>query len=133
MSVDHRVLVFAPIGRDGPASVELFRSSNLEATICQSLAELVSEMTAGVGAVFLAEEGIFEGYGGAGGMDREPAAMVRPPVYHSDEPSSRAGGRCMASRYHRAAAQRFVARKAGSADDACQRRSVSHPCTPPSI
>ena len=56
---DYRVLVFAPIGRDGPASVELFRSSNLEATICQSLAELVSEMTVGAGVVFLAEEGIF--------------------------------------------------------------------------
>ena len=56
---DHRVLVFAPIGRDGPASVELFRSSNLEAMICQSLPALVCEMTAGVGAVFLAEEGIF--------------------------------------------------------------------------
>jgi signal transduction histidine kinase/ActR/RegA family two-component response regulator len=59
VGLDHRVLVFAPIGRDGPASVELFRSSNLEATICQSLPELVGEMTAGVGAVFLAEEGIF--------------------------------------------------------------------------
>jgi signal transduction histidine kinase/ActR/RegA family two-component response regulator len=56
---DHRVLVFAPIGRDGPASVELFRNSNLEATICDSLPALVAEMTAGVGAVFLAEEGIF--------------------------------------------------------------------------
>ncbi len=56
---DHRVLVFAPIGRDGLASTELFRSSNLDAINCQSLAELVSEMTAGVGAVFLAEEGLF--------------------------------------------------------------------------
>ncbi|MCA1415858.1 response regulator [Bradyrhizobium sp. NBAIM20] len=56
---DHRVLVFAPVGRDGPASAELLRSANLEAVNCRDLAELVAEMTAGVGAVFLAEEGLF--------------------------------------------------------------------------
>ena len=56
---NHRILVFAPIGRDGPTSVELFRSSNLEAVNCRNLPELITEMTAGVGAVFLAEEGLF--------------------------------------------------------------------------
>ncbi|MBR0940573.1 MULTISPECIES: ATP-binding protein [Bradyrhizobium] len=56
---DHHVLVFAPIGRDGLASVELFRSSHLEAISCRSLPELVSEMAAGVGAVFVAEEALF--------------------------------------------------------------------------
>ncbi|WP_027584074.1 ATP-binding protein [Bradyrhizobium sp. Ai1a-2] len=65
---DHHVLIFAPIGRDGPASAELFRSSNLEAINCRSLPELVSEMTAGVGAVFLAEEGLF-------GSDTAPLAQ----------------------------------------------------------
>jgi len=65
---DHRVLVFAPIGRDGPASVELFRSSNLEAVSCRSLPELISEMAAGVGAVCLAEEGLF-------GRDTAPLAQ----------------------------------------------------------
>ncbi len=69
MSVDrdHQVLVFAPIGRDAQASAELFRSANLEAINCRSLPELVSEMTAGVGAVFLAEEGLF-------GKDTAPLA-----------------------------------------------------------
>ncbi|PWE80588.1 histidine kinase [Bradyrhizobium sp. SUTN9-2] len=56
---DHRVLVFAPVGRDGPASAELLRNANLEAISCRDLAELVTEMTAGVGTVFLAEEGLF--------------------------------------------------------------------------
>lgn len=65
---DHHVLVFAPIGRDGLASVELFRSSHLEATSCRSLPELVSEMAAGVGAVFLAEEALF-------GKDTSPLAQ----------------------------------------------------------
>ncbi|RXT44272.1 ATP-binding protein [Bradyrhizobium betae] len=65
---DHRVLIFAPIGRDGAASAELFRSANLGAINCRSLPELVSEMTAGVGAVFLAEEGLF-------GKDTGPLAQ----------------------------------------------------------
>ncbi|MHB0769168.1 ATP-binding protein [Bradyrhizobium sp. 5.13L] len=64
---DHRVLIFAPIGRDGPASAELFRGASLEAVTCRSLPELVSEMSAGVGAVFLAEEGLF-------GKDTAPLA-----------------------------------------------------------
>ncbi|WP_407158441.1 response regulator [Bradyrhizobium sp. STM 3557] len=65
--LDHRVLVFAPIGRDGPASAELFRSSNLEAISCRSLPELISEMAVGAGTVFLAEEGLF-------GKDTAPLA-----------------------------------------------------------
>ncbi|RXH28252.1 MULTISPECIES: response regulator [Bradyrhizobium] len=72
---DSRVLIFAPIGRDGPASAELFRSSNLDAANCRSLPELVNEMTAGVGTVFLAEEGLF-------GKDTTPLAQwiaAQPP------------------------------------------------------
>ena len=56
---DQRVLVFAPIGRDGAASVELFRSSNLDAINCRDLPELVGVMADGVGAVFVAEEALF--------------------------------------------------------------------------
>ncbi|MCA1373491.1 response regulator [Bradyrhizobium sp. IC4060] len=47
------------MGRDGPASAELLRNANLEAISCRDLAELVTEMAAGVGTVFLAEEGLF--------------------------------------------------------------------------
>ncbi|GMO13128.1 MULTISPECIES: ATP-binding protein [Bradyrhizobium] len=65
---DHRVLVFAPIGRDGPASTELFRGASLEAVNCRDLSALVSAMTEGVGAVFLAEEGLF-------GRDTAPLAQ----------------------------------------------------------
>ncbi len=55
----HRVLVFAPIGRDGPATAELLRRAGLETVICSDLAALISELDAGVGAVFLAEEALF--------------------------------------------------------------------------
>ncbi|GLH80644.1 hybrid sensor histidine kinase/response regulator [Bradyrhizobium sp. SSBR45G] len=56
---DQRVLVFAPIGRDGPASAELLRSTRLDTQVCSSLAELISELSSGVGAVVVAEEGLF--------------------------------------------------------------------------
>ncbi|MDD1534950.1 MULTISPECIES: ATP-binding protein [unclassified Bradyrhizobium] len=72
---DGRVLIFAPIGRDGPTSAELFRSSHLEAVNCRSLPELVSAMSEGVGTVFLAEEGLF-------GKDTAPLAQwiaAQPP------------------------------------------------------
>ncbi|MGC2083519.1 MAG: response regulator [Bradyrhizobium sp.] len=98
--LDYRVLVFAPIGRDGPASAELFRSSNLEAINCRSLPELIGEMTAGVGAVFLAEEGLF-------GRDTTPLARwieTQPPwsdlpfvvlTSHREQPSVLAWRRSM--------------------------------------
>ena len=61
MSVDRdqRVLVFAPIGRDGPASAELLRGANIDTLVCADIAELLEEVGAGAGAVFLAEEGLF--------------------------------------------------------------------------
>lgn len=54
-----RVLVHAPIGRDGPASADLLRQARLDVTVCASLSDLCREIEAGVGAVFLAEEGLF--------------------------------------------------------------------------
>ena len=56
---DHRALVFAPIGRDGPASAELLRNASLETEICPDLPTLVNEIEAGAGVVLLAEEGLF--------------------------------------------------------------------------
>jgi signal transduction histidine kinase len=54
-----RVLVFAPIGRDGPASAELLRRAGLRSVACGSLAELLSQIKTGAAAVFVAEEGLF--------------------------------------------------------------------------
>ncbi|UFW48558.1 MULTISPECIES: ATP-binding protein [Bradyrhizobium] len=56
---EHRVLIFAPIGRDALASAELLRSSRLATAICADVEALVSEMETGAGVVFLAEEGLF--------------------------------------------------------------------------
>jgi signal transduction histidine kinase/CheY-like chemotaxis protein len=56
---DHRVLVFAPIGRDAPAVARLLSGAGIEAAICRDLKALVEEIALGTGAVFLAEEGLF--------------------------------------------------------------------------
>ena len=51
-----RVLVHAPTGRDGLASVEVFRKAGLQAELCTSPFELVLGLKAGVGSVLIAEE-----------------------------------------------------------------------------
>lgn len=59
VDLDHRVLIFAPIGRDATASAELLRNSRLTTITCADVEELIEQMEAGVGVVFLAEEGLF--------------------------------------------------------------------------
>ena len=54
-----RLLVFAPIGRDGSASVAILRRAGVDAELCSSLGELVGELEKGAAAAFVAEEGLF--------------------------------------------------------------------------
>lgn len=58
-SSDLRVLVFAPVGRDGAASANILRWLGQMVVVCADLSELVIEIEAGAGAVFVAEEGLF--------------------------------------------------------------------------
>ncbi|UYB54180.1 response regulator [Xanthomonas sp. AM6] len=58
-ATEHRVLVHAPIGRDGAASVELLRRGGVVAYNCADLDALVRELDIGAAAVFIAEEGLF--------------------------------------------------------------------------
>jgi hypothetical protein len=57
--LDHRVLIFAPVGRDGPAAAEFVRRGGLDAFVCASFAALVEEAARGASVVLLAEEGLF--------------------------------------------------------------------------
>ncbi|WP_293881218.1 ATP-binding protein [Sphingomonas sp.] len=57
--LSQHVLVFSPIGRDGPAIAELLGKAGIGATVCTDLADLVRAIGEGVGAVFVAEEGLF--------------------------------------------------------------------------
>jgi len=86
-----RVLVFAPIGRDGPASAELLRRSGLTAEICAGAPELAACVKAGAGAVFVAEEALFGKDIGAlaDWIERQPAWSDLPFVVltsHHDQP-----------------------------------------------
>ena len=54
-----RVLVFAPIGRDAPATADLLRHLGLAVQICVGLPDLVEQIDAGSATVLVAEEGLF--------------------------------------------------------------------------
>ena len=58
-AVTERVLVYAPIGRDGPASAELLRRNGLAAKVCEDLPSLIDCLGEGAAAVFIAEEGLW--------------------------------------------------------------------------
>jgi len=54
-----RVLVFAPIGRDAPATIDLLARAEISATRCRDYAQLLEEMETGIDAAFVAEEALF--------------------------------------------------------------------------
>ncbi|OCX91864.1 MAG: hybrid sensor histidine kinase/response regulator [Pseudomonas sp. CO183] len=53
------VIVYAPIGRDGPASAELLSRSGMDAVVCHSVDEVLRRAETDADAVFIAEEGLF--------------------------------------------------------------------------
>lgn len=54
-----RVLVYAPIGRDGPASAALLRRSGLEVQLCTSMEDLLAKAEMGASALCVTEEALF--------------------------------------------------------------------------
>jgi signal transduction histidine kinase/ActR/RegA family two-component response regulator len=54
-----RVLILAPIGRDGPASADLLRRAGLTAKVCANLAEVLADIEGG--AVVTTEEALLTG------------------------------------------------------------------------
>jgi signal transduction histidine kinase/CheY-like chemotaxis protein len=54
-----RVLVLAPIGRDGPASAELLQRAGVPTHVCADFSELCLELSIGAASVFVAEEALF--------------------------------------------------------------------------
>jgi signal transduction histidine kinase/CheY-like chemotaxis protein len=66
--LDARVLIFAPVGRDGPAAAAFIRRVELEPLICRTFADLLAELGRGAAVVLLAEEGLF-------GQDTAPLAQ----------------------------------------------------------
>jgi len=64
-----------PIGRDGPASAELFNRSGMDAVVCHSVDEVLRRAETDADAVFIAEEGLFghDLEALAGWVDQQPA------------------------------------------------------------
>ena len=53
------IVVYAPIGRDGPATAELLRRIGMEAVVCHGVDEVLQRAETDAAAVFIAEEGLF--------------------------------------------------------------------------
>src|SRR6185312_2992379 len=70
-----RVLILAPIGRDGPAAAGLLREAGLSAVVCGSLAELRQNLEVGAGMALIAEEAFHREPSGplVGWVERQPA------------------------------------------------------------
>jgi signal transduction histidine kinase/CheY-like chemotaxis protein len=58
VALELRTLIMAPVGRDGPTVRDLLRKAGIQARACSSVSDLLTEMSKGVGAVFIAEEAL---------------------------------------------------------------------------
>ncbi|ARP81724.1 hybrid sensor histidine kinase/response regulator [Bordetella genomosp. 8] len=54
-----RVVVYAPVGRDGPASAALLHRSGLDVEVCASMETVLASVSLGVAAVCVTEEALF--------------------------------------------------------------------------
>jgi signal transduction histidine kinase len=55
---DLRVLIFAPVGRDGALTIELLERADQPSHLCRSVLEMCEAMGAGAGAILMTEEAL---------------------------------------------------------------------------
>jgi len=53
---EHRILILAPLGRDGPLAERVIREAGIDARMCSSIDELCEEIEKGAAAALLTEE-----------------------------------------------------------------------------
>jgi signal transduction histidine kinase/ActR/RegA family two-component response regulator len=72
--LERRVLVFAPVGRDGALTRELLGRAALPSFVCSSIDRLCAELSDGAGAIILTEEALDDGAltGLSAALDRQP-------------------------------------------------------------
>jgi len=70
-----RVLVYAPIGRDGPASANVLRRAGLDVEVCWNIEEVLAQADLGVSTLCVTEEALFGKnlVAMAAWIDRQPA------------------------------------------------------------
>lgn len=57
---EQRVLVFAPVGSDGPLAVQVLTRAKIDAQACNDMEELCAELHQGVGALLITEEVLWD-------------------------------------------------------------------------
>ncbi|TMB29407.1 MAG: hybrid sensor histidine kinase/response regulator [Deltaproteobacteria bacterium] len=72
---EHRVLIFAPLGRDGPLAQRALQGAGLEAEVCAGMDDLVAAMAAGAGAVVITGQALLL----RGGASFATALQQQPP------------------------------------------------------
>ena len=56
--LEKRVLILAPAGRDASMTGTVLAEHGIRCAICSDMAQLVTQITAGVGAILISEEGL---------------------------------------------------------------------------
>lgn len=57
-AIDERILVLAPLGRDGRVTKDVLSRANLVAEVCQDMAAVCAKLAEGAGALIFAEEAL---------------------------------------------------------------------------
>ncbi|HZH08335.1 MAG TPA: HAMP domain-containing sensor histidine kinase, partial [Lautropia sp.] len=78
-SLEERLLILAPLGKDGPLTAAKLAAAGLQSLVCRDLASLVEELDRGAAALLVAEEAL------ATGTQRLACILARQPAW-SDLP-----------------------------------------------
>ena len=57
-TLDHRVLVFAPVGKDAPLTMDVLRRTDLDGSVCETAHNLCTEFQRGASVIMLTEEAL---------------------------------------------------------------------------
>ena len=80
MNIEQRILVLAPLGRDGPLALRAVQGAGMEAHLCRDMDQLCDEFAKGAGAALITEEGL-----DAGSVARLTSTLAQQPPW-SDFP-----------------------------------------------
>jgi signal transduction histidine kinase len=75
VNLEERILILAPVGRDGALAKRALGASGIDGRICRDMGELCSELAAGAGAAVLTQEAL----NGTGAAQLAAALEMQPP------------------------------------------------------
>ena len=74
-NLEERILILAPLGRDGPLAQRALEQAGMTALVCRDMGQLCAELAEGAGAALLTQEAL----AGAAGAQLIAALEVQPP------------------------------------------------------